>query len=57
MTSFPISDQDPIAFAGPLPHAADAVVIGGGIIGVMTGWELVKKGLKVVLLEKGRIAA
>jgi len=32
------------------------VVIGGGIIGVMTVWELAKAGLRAVLVEKGRIA-
>ncbi len=39
-----------------LPRQADVVVIGGGIIGVMTAWEAAKMGHKVVLLEKGRIA-
>ncbi|MEY1555024.1 NAD(P)/FAD-dependent oxidoreductase [Yoonia sp. R2331] len=39
-----------------LPRQADVVVIGGGIIGVMTAWEATKAGHKVVLLEKGRIA-
>ncbi len=39
-----------------LPRQADVVVIGGGIIGVMTAWEAAKAGHKVVLLEKGRIA-
>lgn len=53
---FPIHDQSPIEHNAPLPRAADAVVIGGGIIGVMTAWELAKAGLKPVLLEKGRIA-
>ncbi|MCG3266527.1 FAD-binding oxidoreductase [Yoonia sp. I 8.24] len=57
MKSFPISINDPIKYPGPPPAQADAVVIGGGIIGVMTGWEIAKQGLKVVVLEKGRIAA
>ncbi len=39
-----------------LPRQADVVVIGGGIIGVMTAWEAAKAGHKTVLLEKGRIA-
>ncbi len=38
------------------PKEADAVVIGGGIIGCATGYYLAKRGLKVVLCEKGRIA-
>lgn len=53
---FPISLASPIAFAGPLPKAADVVVIGGGVIGVMTAWYLVQAGQRVVLCEKGRIA-
>ncbi|MEL6840103.1 MAG: FAD-dependent oxidoreductase [Pseudomonadota bacterium] len=57
MKPFPLSATDPITFAGPLPDSADVVVIGGGIIGVMTAWELAKKGQRTVLLEKGRIAA
>ncbi|MFG1495820.1 FAD-binding oxidoreductase [Saccharospirillum sp. HFRX-1] len=39
-----------------LPDSCDVVVIGGGVIGVMTAWFLNRKGLKVVLCEKGRIA-
>jgi glycine/D-amino acid oxidase-like deaminating enzyme len=54
--AFPINDQSPIEHDAPLPSDADAIVIGGGIIGVMTAWELAKAGLKPVLLEKGRIA-
>ena len=38
-----------------LPAEADAVVIGGGIIGVSTAWTLARRGLSVVLCEKGRI--
>ncbi len=32
------------------------VVIGGGIVGVMTAWHLAERGLSVTLCEKGRIA-
>ena len=39
-----------------LPAEADAVVIGGGIIGTFTAYYLAKRGLKVALLEKGVIA-
>ena len=38
-----------------LPREADAVVIGGGIIGASTAYFLAKKGLKVALLEKGYV--
>ena len=39
------------------PEAADVVVIGGGIVGVFTAYYLVRRGLKVVLVEKGLIGA
>ncbi|RGP37902.1 NAD(P)/FAD-dependent oxidoreductase [Pseudotabrizicola alkalilacus] len=55
--TFPITLQSPIRFPGPLPEAADVVVLGGGIIGVMTAYYLAQAGQKVVLCEKGRIAA
>ncbi len=56
MTAFPISEATPIAHTGPLPTACDVVIIGGGVMGVMTAWFLADRGLKVVLCEKGRIA-
>ena len=56
MTAFPIHMGLPATHAAPLPDRADVVVIGGGIIGVMTAWELAREGVSVVLLEKGRIA-
>lgn len=54
--SFPISEASPVRFAAALPARADVVVIGGGVIGVMTAWHLAERGLSVVLCEKGRIA-
>jgi glycine/D-amino acid oxidase-like deaminating enzyme len=56
MSEFPINMNNPAQFDGPLPEAVDVTIIGGGIIGVMTAWELQKRGLKVLLCEKGRIA-
>ena len=53
---FPIHGGLPVAHPGPLPEAADVVVIGGGVIGVMTAWELAKAGHRAVLVEKGRVA-
>jgi glycine/D-amino acid oxidase-like deaminating enzyme len=38
-----------------LPDTADAVIIGGGIIGAFTAYYLAKRGMKVALLEKGRV--
>ena len=56
MTGFPIHSATPIRHAGPLPERADVVVLGGGVIGVMTAWHLAERGLKVVVCEKGRVA-
>ncbi|AYG62606.1 NAD(P)/FAD-dependent oxidoreductase [Rhizobium jaguaris] len=40
-----------------LPSFADVVVIGAGIVGVFAAYYLVKRGLKVALVEKGRVGA
>ncbi len=40
-----------------LPAEADAVVIGGGIVGVCAAYYLARRGVKVTLVEKGRIGA
>jgi Glycine/D-amino acid oxidases (deaminating) len=40
-----------------LPQEADVVVIGGGVVGVFTAYYLARRGVKVALLEKGRVAA
>jgi len=45
-----------IASTPTLPAEADAVIIGGGVIGTFTAYYLAKRGLKVALLEKGVIA-
>jgi len=56
MSAFPINLTTPPCFDGPVPDAVDVTIVGGGIIGVMTAWELQKRGLKVLVCEKGRIA-
>ena len=39
-----------------LPPTADVVVIGGGLVGLFTAWELVQKGVgDVILLEAGTL--
>ncbi len=40
-----------------LTAKADAVVIGGGIVGVFAAYHLARRGLTVALVEKGRIGA
>lgn len=40
-----------------LPAQADVVVIGGGIVGTCTAYYLARKGVRVALLEKGRVGA
>jgi glycine/D-amino acid oxidase-like deaminating enzyme len=54
---FPFRDTGPVEFTDALPDAVDLAVIGGGVIGVTTALFAARQGLKVVLLEKGRIAA
>jgi len=39
-----------------LPEKADAVIVGAGIIGVVTALELSERGLFVVVVEKGEVA-
>ncbi|WFP65721.1 MULTISPECIES: FAD-binding oxidoreductase [unclassified Mesorhizobium] len=46
-----------IETSGELPQSADAVVIGGGIVGVFAAYFLARRGMKVALVEKGRIGA
>lgn len=63
MNAFPnaqpslISEGSPVQFPGPHPDQADVVVIGGGVAGVSTAYYLAKRGVRVVLCEKGRVAA
>ncbi|MGL6209019.1 MAG: FAD-dependent oxidoreductase, partial [Paracoccaceae bacterium] len=51
-----MTEAVPVHFAGPLPDACDVVVIGGGVMGVMTAYHLAERGLRVVVCEKGRVA-
>lgn len=43
--------------AANLPAEADVVVIGAGIVGTCAAFFLAERGLKVVLVEKGRVGA
>ncbi len=35
---------------------ADVIVVGGGIIGTCTAWQMAERGADVLLLERGRLA-
>jgi len=52
-----ITMDTPLTYPGPAPAEADIVVIGGGVIGVCAALYAARAGHRVVLLEKGRIAA
>src|SRR5260370_367613 len=41
--------------APAIPSEADVVVVGGGILGVASAYQLARRGLGVVLLEKAEI--
>lgn len=55
--TFPFSDTYPAQFQSPLPEAADVVIVGGGVIGIMTALFLRRRNIAVTVLEKGRVAA
>ncbi|MBT5665262.1 MAG: FAD-binding oxidoreductase, partial [Rhodospirillaceae bacterium] len=52
----PITDKTPIAFSDSLPDNVDVVVIGAGIAGTASAYFLAKRGVSVLLCEKGRVA-
>ncbi len=51
-----ITLNTPVAFNDPLPDEVDVVVIGGGVIGIFSALNIVRSGLSVMVIEKGRIA-
>lgn len=51
-----IDQSTPITFQDALPEAVDAVIIGGGVIGVFSALYMTRAGLRVLLCEKGRIS-
>lgn len=52
-------DRSPNAFVnGQLPQSADVVVIGGGVNGASTAFQLAKRGVRnVVLVEQGQLGS
>ncbi|AZQ32691.1 FAD-dependent oxidoreductase [Streptomyces cyaneochromogenes] len=53
-------ESAPPGAAAPPPAgdlAVDVAVVGGGIAGLSTAWELVRQGREVAVLEAGRLAA
>ena len=52
----PITASTPVRFSDPLPAEVDVVVIGGGVIGIMSALYLRRLGLSVFVVEKGRVA-
>lgn len=57
MSGFPITEAQPPRYTGALPDAVDLVVIGGGIIGICTALFAARGGARVLVLEKGLVAA
>lgn len=53
----PLTPATPLRFNDPLPDAVDVVVIGAGVIGVFAALHAQRLGLRVAVLEKGRVAA
>lgn len=51
-----ITINTPIAFQDDLPESADVVIIGGGVIGIFSALYLARRGNRVVVCEKGRVA-
>jgi glycine/D-amino acid oxidase-like deaminating enzyme len=51
-----ISDGSEVQFHDALPDSVDVVIIGAGVIGISTAWFLAKRGVSVLVCEKGRVA-
>ncbi|SMF51153.1 Glycine/D-amino acid oxidase [Azospirillum oryzae] len=47
---------EPVSDSSSFPEQVDVVVIGAGVVGTCTAYELASKGVSVALLEKGVVA-
>lgn len=47
---------DDVSSSTDFPSRVDVAIVGGGIIGVCAGYELVRRGLSVAIFEKGVVA-
>src|SRR5467141_2673201 len=52
----PQSMRDSVPPSG-VPRSADAVVVGGGCMGTSIAWQLARRGVRVVVLERTHLAA
>lgn len=46
----------PLTPPDAIPESADVVIIGAGIVGISTAWFLARRGINVVVCEKGYVA-
>ncbi len=53
----PLGIHTPIRFDDSLPDGVDVVIIGAGVVGVFAGLYLNRLGKRVLVCEKGRVAA
>lgn len=51
-----INASSPIRFSDPLPAQVDVVVVGGGVIGIMSALYLNRLGLRTCVIDKGRVS-
>lgn len=51
-----VTIDTPIAFQDALPDRVDVVIIGAGVIGIFSALYMARRGLKVFVCEKGRVA-
>ncbi len=49
--------REGLALQAPRRSGYDAVIIGAGLVGLASAWRAAQRGLSVLLLERGRVAA